>query len=510
VDWTDGYLSDVTYPVQFYRQTTPAWLSMAAILAGHRPPSIAQKFRWCDLGCGQGFTALTVAACHPQAEIFGFDFNPSHIDNARLIAAEAGLGNAVFEDVSFEALANAPEGAYPKMDFIVLHGIWTWVSTTQRAHLLTFISRQLAPGGIVYIAYNALAGWAWFMPVQRVMRLISEIHPGPADDSIKRGMEFVRELIRGEAEFFQRNPQVVKRLEFLDKQDAHYLSHELLHASWDPTPFDAVARDLAEVKCSFMGSASLLENLEAFAAPPGLAGALARNPDIRLREAIRDLGAARMFRRDMYRRGSEKPPAGELAALFDEIVLTDLGREDTGEIKIQTWGDAGVGLKMDVYAPVLQRLRTGPLRMGELRRALGDLTVAMEVLSVLAATNFAHPTPNPEPDAALVARTRALNRAITRRNVQGAVVQFQVSPKLGTAVSAEEIETMIVTEMLGGEGRDLLDRLMTLFQESGRSLYHDGKAITDTASARNAWRQMVDGFMVKRMPLFQRAGVLDE
>jgi hypothetical protein len=50
---------------------------------------------------------------------------------------------------------------------------------------------------------------------------------------------------------------------------------------------------------------------------------------------------------------------------------------------------------------------------------------------------------------------------------------------------------------------------MILFQESGRSLYHDGKAITDTASARNAWRQMVDGFMVKRMPLFQRAGVLD-
>jgi hypothetical protein len=128
---------------------------------------------------------------------------------------------------------------------------------------------------------------------------------------------------------------------------------------------------------------------------------------------------------------------------------------------------------------------------------------------VLAATNFAHPTPNPEPDAALVARTRALNRVISRRNVQGAVVQFQVSPKLGTAVSADEIETMIVTEMLAGEGQDLLDRLMTMFQESGRSLFHDGKAITGAPSARAAWRQMVDGFMVKRLPLFQRAGVLD-
>jgi len=504
-DWTDGYLSDVTYPVQFYRQTTPAWLAMATLLAGHRPPRLDRKFRWCDLGCGQGFTALGVAACHPEAEIFAFDFNPSHIENARRMAAAAGLTNTCFEETSFEELAHSPQGAYPKMDFIILHGIWTWVSTTQRAHLIAFIRDHLAPGGLVYIAYNALAGWAAMLPVQKLLRLMLEIDHGTGDEVVTRGMAFMKELIAGEAEFFIRNPVAVNRLEFLGKQDAHYLSHELMHASWDPTPFDAVARDMDEAKCGFIGSATLLENLDAFSVPPAMVPILSRTADLRVREAIRDFGSARMFRRDLYRRGSEKPLPGELAARFDEIVLTDLGREDEGEIKIHTWGEHGVGLHMEVYAPILQRLRNSPLNMGDLRRALGDFGLAQETLAVLAATNIAHPTPFAEPPAG--SRAAALNGVIADFNRQGGEFLFQMSPLLGTGLAADAIETMIVQEY-EGDRDDTVERLLRKFQASGRTLFQDGKPITDTALARAGWRQIVDNFIRQRLPFFQRTGIV--
>jgi SAM-dependent methyltransferase len=504
-DWTDGYLSDVTYPFQFYRQTTPAWLAMSALLAGHRPPRLDRPFRWCDLGCGQGFTALGVAACHPAAEVFAFDFNPSHIENARRMAAAAGIGNTCFEETSFEALANSAPGAYPKMDFIVLHGVWTWVSTTQRAHLIAFIRDHLAPGGLVYIAYNALAGWAAMLPVQRLLRLMSEAAPEPGDEAVLRGMRFMQEMRAADAEYFVRNPMVADRLAFLGKQDAHYLSHELMHASWDPTPFDAVARDMGEAKCGFIGSATLLENLDAFSVPPKMAPILARTADIRIREAIRDFGAARMFRRDLYRRGSEKPFAGEIVALFDELVLTDLGREDEGEIKIHTWGDQGVGLRMDVYAPILQRLRAGPLPMGDMRRALGDFGLALETLAVLTATNIAHPTPNASP--APGQRAMALNGVIAECNRQGGEILFQMSPLIGTALNADTIETMIVQEY-DGDRDDTVERLLRMFQATGRTLFHDGKPITDTGTARAGWRQIVDNFLRQRLALFQRTGIV--
>jgi len=60
-DWQDGYYSHVTYPVEFHRQATPIWLTTATLLAGHRPKRLDEPFRWCDLGCGQGFTGLGVA-----------------------------------------------------------------------------------------------------------------------------------------------------------------------------------------------------------------------------------------------------------------------------------------------------------------------------------------------------------------------------------------------------------------------------------------------------------------
>jgi hypothetical protein len=503
--WADGYISESTYPWGYCRQASPAWLAMAALLAGHRPPALDRPFTWCDVGCGQGLTPLGVAACHPQATVFGFDFNPSHTDNARVMAAAAGLGNAHFHEISFEALADAAPGAYPPMDFIVLHGVWSWVSAAQRVHLSRFIRDRLAPGGIVYLAHNALAGWAAMLPVQRLLRLMLEIEPGPPGLVMRRGLDMMAEIQARDSEFFANNPVVARRLAFLAKQDLQYLPHELLHGSWEPTPFDAVAHDMSTAKCDFIGSATLLENLPAFATPPKMAELVARTGDIRLQEALKDFGAGRMFRRDLYRRGGVAPPAGEINARLDELVLMDLGHDEQVELKIQTFGDQGLALRMDVYGPILRRLRSGPMPVAELRRAVGDAHVTVEVISVLAATNIAHPTPSPQPDAAQMRATAALNRELDRHNRQGGAIHFQMAPCLGTALVVDAIETMIVQAFGDGEIEALVTRLMS---EGGRPLLQDGKPFEDVESHRRAWRTLVETFMKQRLGLFQRAGII--
>jgi 2-polyprenyl-3-methyl-5-hydroxy-6-metoxy-1,4-benzoquinol methylase len=180
----DGHYSRVTYPVEFYKQCTPVWLNLASLLCGQRARLLDKMFRWCDIGCGQGLTALGVAALHPQAEIYGFDYDPSHIENATRMAVEAGLSNVLFSDSSFEALANAAPGTWPKMDFIVLHGVWSWVSAMQRQHILRFIARHLAPGGVVYNGDNTLAGWAAMLPVQKLFHHVRATTPGQTGDII--------------------------------------------------------------------------------------------------------------------------------------------------------------------------------------------------------------------------------------------------------------------------------------------------------------------------------------
>ena len=254
-----------------------------------------------------------------------------------------------------------PREALPQMDFIVLQGIWSWVSSTQRALLLQFIRDRLAPGGVVYLSYNSLAGWAAMVPVQRLMRLYSEIRPGPVEEVISGALGFLNELVRSDAAFFAHNPLVAARLEYLAKKNPHYLAHELLHATWDPMSPDAVARDLAEAKCGFIGSATLLENFDTLSVPPNIAATIAQTGDARMKEALRDLGASRTLRRDIFRRGAEKPLAGEVTALLDEIVLTEFCGKDEADITIATGGGTSRTLDSNVYGAVRGRLHAGPL-----------------------------------------------------------------------------------------------------------------------------------------------------
>ena len=104
--WDHGYVTDVAYTTNAYQETTPSWLAACSVLLGYRPTDLAAPFRYADLGCGNGLSALIVAATNPHAEVWGFDFNPTHIENARDMAARAKLTNVHFEDISFEALAH--------------------------------------------------------------------------------------------------------------------------------------------------------------------------------------------------------------------------------------------------------------------------------------------------------------------------------------------------------------------------------------------------------------------
>jgi SAM-dependent methyltransferase len=510
-DWTDGYRADATYTTEFYRHMTPTWLSLATLLNGHRPPRIDRRFRWCDLGCGQGFTALGVAACHPQAEVFAFDFSPAHIDNARTMAAQAGIGNVVFAETSFAELAAAPREALPQMDFIVLHGVWSWVSSTQRALLLQFIRDRLAPGGVVYLSYNALAGWAAMVPVQRLMRLYSEIRPGPVEEVIPGALGFLNELVRSDAAFFAHNPLVAARLEYLGKENPHYLAHELLHATWDPMSPEAVARDLAEVKCGFIGSATLLENFDALSVPPNIAATIAQTGDVRMKEALRDLGASRSLRRDLFRRGAEKPLEGEVTALLDEIVLTDFCGKDEADITIATGGGTSRTLDGNVYGAVRGRLHAGPVSVGELRRNLGDLSTTREVVSVLCDTELAHPL-LPQQTRAQMARAAALNRVIGQHNRHGGALKCLVAPKLGTGMPADTFETMVFEEFSAGMPDDLapaIDRLMAMLLARGLLPQQDGKPI-DPAGMRATLGQALERFITTRLRVFQQVGIVAE
>jgi SAM-dependent methyltransferase len=512
--WSDGYVADVSYTAGFYRETTPGWLAFTALLLGHRHPALDRPFRWAELGCGQGFSATIAAACHPHAEFWGFDFNPSHIDNAIHLAEAAGLANLHFREVAFADLAELPAEALPQFDFIVLHGIWSWVSAAQQAHITRFIRSRLAPGGLVYLSYNTLAGWEGMAPVQRLMRRVATQHPGSAEQKMAAVVAFLQTLARSDAMMFRHHGTLAERLEKLTGHDARYFAHEYFNAVWEPASFDRVNAAMEEARCGFVGSATLVDNMDALAVPPGIGKLIAETTDVVSREMLRDVGAARAFRRDLYRRGSDQPVAGEHLELLEGITITGLGRERETDIQIPT-GIGHATPKPEIYLPVLERLAAGPLGMRELRamphmrdQPMGE---ALQVMAFLTAGGLAHPSVEGALDEAAVAATARLNRQIALGNIRGNATGFLAAPRIGTGFNIDPVEALVLAELAAPPPHDigaLTGRMLAILARTGRSVVRDGVVQTDPAAARASMMETVTRIVNHRLPVFRRLGIL--
>jgi len=164
---------------------------------------------------------------------------------------------------SFEELARG-QVDLPPFDFITLHGVYTWVSRENRRHLVDIIARCLKPGGIVYVIYNALPGWAPAQPLQRLLLSQSALHAGDSGRRVLRARDFVEDLIGAQAQYFARNPGLGTALENLRGGDPAYLVHEHLHSGWEPVYHADVAGDLQAAKLDHVGSATLSTSSQTF------------------------------------------------------------------------------------------------------------------------------------------------------------------------------------------------------------------------------------------------------
>ena len=248
--WGDGYVDDGTYISGFYREQTPNLLALLALTKGQRAPDPNARLTYCELGSGLGLTLNLLAAANPQIEFYGNDFNPSHILESRALANEAGSGNAHFFEQSFEEFIHEPS-LPPTFDFITLHGIYSWISPENRAHIVEFIRRKLAPGGLLYISYNALPAWSAQMPLQRLLIDHAATQSGPMVGRVQSAVEFADKLKQVDAAYFRHTPQAAQRLTATHQKNRSYVAHEYFNQHWTPFYHADVLKELAGTKAIF-------------------------------------------------------------------------------------------------------------------------------------------------------------------------------------------------------------------------------------------------------------------
>jgi SAM-dependent methyltransferase len=297
------YVTDVPYVAGFTAELAPEWLDLVATISGFaapcRDPIRQEGFAWCELGCGPGMAPIIFAATHPEGVFHGIDAMPDHIARGRSIAERAGLGNLTFHALDFDKACALD---LPQFDYIVAHGVYAWIDEVAAASMRRFIERHLKPGGLVYVSYNAMPGWAADGPFQHLLYALAQDGSGDSIARFGAAATLVEGLHKAGAAALAASPTSVGFADERAKRPEAYFAHEYLAPAWRPRYVDEVRREMAEVGLSPVGSATLRDNFDNFVLRAAARTALDAITDPDQRELARDFFMFQRFRRDVYGR----------------------------------------------------------------------------------------------------------------------------------------------------------------------------------------------------------------
>jgi len=144
---------EIPYDALPHPATHPGRLATMATLAGHSAPDVA-RCRVLEVGCSDGSNLIPMAVSLPDARFVGCDISPRSLDSGRRTIDGLGLANITLVEGDLASI----EPVHGEFDFIVAHGVYSWVPPHVRDALFALAAQRLARDGVLYVSFNVLPG----------------------------------------------------------------------------------------------------------------------------------------------------------------------------------------------------------------------------------------------------------------------------------------------------------------------------------------------------------------
>ena len=229
---------EMPYATFALRVADPNRLSAIARLYGVSVPA-PNEASVLEIGCGTGTNLIHIAERYPQSRCVGVDISERHIAEGHKIASGSGVLNA---ELRCGDIRNAALG-HGEFDYIICHGVYSWVAPSVRHDLLSAISSSLSENGIAFLSYNVLPGWRQRGILRDIMKT-GATHRALAtgDDSPENQLDGAMELLRlvaekrtGEGDLY--GSYVREGLDRFRNSHPSYLFHEYLEEYNEPLLF---------------------------------------------------------------------------------------------------------------------------------------------------------------------------------------------------------------------------------------------------------------------------------
>jgi SAM-dependent methyltransferase len=302
----------LVYPNRTHEGTHPDRLAARARLFGVEAAP-ATKCRVLELGCAGGANLVAMASDLPESTFVGIDLSEREIAKARALAAEAGTTNVRFEVRDVMDVMKSGE-----LDFIVAHGLYSWVAPEAQRKILAIIGEQLAPNGVAYVAYNTLPGWYTRAKARDLMLFHTQSISDP-QKKVEQGLAALKWLSDAIGETTTYGRDTASELALLRNTNVEYIFQEHF-VDTSATYFHEFVATARAAGLEFLAeSEQTLTHLESL--PPSVREVLAKIDDAVRVEQYIDFVTDRRFRATLLCRASQKRrPTMDHSALADRAV----------------------------------------------------------------------------------------------------------------------------------------------------------------------------------------------
>ncbi|MEQ8246491.1 MAG: methyltransferase regulatory domain-containing protein [Alphaproteobacteria bacterium] len=441
-DRTDDALREsydrLPYETRARRKTHPDTLATVAQIFGLAAP-VVETARVLEIGCGPGENLVAIATALPRATCVGIDFASTQIDRASTLATSAGAGNAQFYCCDFNEIGDR----HAPFDFVIAHGLLSWIPPQRHNELIATCSRCLAPGGLLFLSYNTLPGWHQ----RRIVRdyLLHETADcTDIGDRVRRARVALSALADDIGGIDWAYGRIIRdERDNVAKLGDSYLAHDLLETFNSAFYFSDVVRHAKTHDLHYVGEAAF-DAMVPDSYPASIAKPLKTVTDLQKREQRLDFLINRTFRESIFvkaRQTSGRPDQRALAKLFVASSLTRAmaTNGDARTVVFRSPSGTEISVEPGTVADALDALSARFPEARSLDEILGDIQPAngprLESADVVALIN-----------ALFAAFGRGLISLHSRRPIVRATVESR--PLASPLARAQSQEGSRVTTML--------------------------------------------------------------
>lgn len=228
--------SELGYKSMPFPYTTPATLEAYAALVGISAPN-PNTARVLELGATYGGNIISQALFNPNATFVGIELSQEQVEKGNEVIANAGLTNVSLVQSDIASIGSE----IGTFDYIIAHGVYSWVDDGVKDALLRLIDEHLAEDGIAYISYNTYPGWHTMEEVRQLMMFSNRDKPQfNHKEKVLHGKtigSIVGSQILKYDNLKERNSKFLGALRSVMQKKEYYVGHDHLEPNNDPVYF---------------------------------------------------------------------------------------------------------------------------------------------------------------------------------------------------------------------------------------------------------------------------------